>query len=227
MWDLKSLALSISDELARIRYMIAQLRGSTFWYGTSSIFNSGPGSYNYVRNSDMLTLSRQGQTLKAYAASAGDPYTADQWYVHNSANQAFTAGPGPALSGCKAFGSMYIQRTAGQTGLGTMWVGQPFSLPQFVSLLGIQVCYSFYMLFGANISPTQIISTIAWGTGANAAKMGGMTGLSNIGNIGTPTAPSTTVRVSGTGVIPANATQMELNISWTPIGTAGAQDTYT
>ena len=83
----ESLSLSIADELARIRYMIALQRGTTYWYGTTPSYPGAAGN-NFLRNSNFLVLSRQGQTTKAYVASAGDPYTADQWYVHNGANQA-------------------------------------------------------------------------------------------------------------------------------------------
>lgn len=220
----ESLSLSISDELARIRYMIAQLRGSTFWYGTSSIYNSGPGSYNYIRNSDFLTWSRQGQAVKTYAASAGDPYTADQWYVHNGANQAMAVGPGNVLAGTNTMQSGYVWRTAGQTGTGQMWIGQPFSLAQFVALTGQRVCYSFYCSCGANFSAASITSFLCTGTGANAAKISGITGRVDIAPVVTASPIGTTVRISGTGVIPANASQLEFQVNWFPTGTAGAND---
>lgn len=220
----ESLSLSISDELARIRYMIAQLRGTTFWYGTLSAYSAGPGGYNYVRNSDMLTLSRQGQGPKSFAASAGDPYTADQWYVRNGVNQGMTLGPTAALVGTKSFQAMYVQRNPGQTGVGQMWIGQPFSLPQFVSLIGQQICFSFYCSCGANFSAPNVIASLIYGTGANAAKLSGFTAPANLATTTVSAPISTTTRISATGVIPANATQLELNVNWFPVGTAGAND---
>jgi hypothetical protein len=76
----ESLSLSIADELARIRYMIALQRGTTFWYGTAAAGGSGWG-FNYLRNSNFLTAQRQGQASQSYPASAGVPYTFDCWYT--------------------------------------------------------------------------------------------------------------------------------------------------
>jgi hypothetical protein len=135
-----------------------------------------------------------------------------------------TLGPTAALVGTKSFQAMYVQRNPGQTGVGQMWIGQPFSLPQFVSLIGQQICFSFYCSCGANFSAPNVIASLIYGTGANAAKLSGFTAPANLATTTVSAPISTTTRISATGVIPANATQLELNVNWFPVGTAGAND---
>lgn len=221
----ESLAISISDELARIRYMIALQRGTTFWYGTAPTFNVGPGGPNYFRNSDTLVLSRQGQASKAYAASAGDPYTADQWYVHNAANQAFSVSPATPIIP-RTLQSILVLRSAAQTGVTQMWVGQPFTLAQIAQFAGQQVTYSFYIFCQANFSAASILTFLCTGTGANAAKISGITGRVDIASVVTTASLGSLVRIIGTGVIPANASQLDFIVAWTPTGTAGANDGF-
>jgi len=217
----ESLAISISDELARIRYMIALQRGTTFWYGTIRTSQDG---LNYFRNSDLLNFSRQGQANKSYAASAGDPYTADCFYVHNNANQALLVGPGAALA-VTDIQSLFVQRVAGQTGIQQMWIGQPFTLAQLIPLRGKTVTVSFSYFAAANFAATNISAILSTGTGAAAAKIAGLTGRVDQSVASFVPSILATTRISGQALIPVNATQMDIIVVWTPVGTAGAQDT--
>jgi hypothetical protein len=217
----ESLAISISDELARIRYMIALQRGTTFWYGTK---RAGADGLNYFRNSDMLNFSRQGQASKNYTASAGSPYTADCFYVFNGANQALAVNVSVPINASKSLQSLQVTRVGGQTGIGQMWIGQPFTLAQISPLRGQQVCVSFDCFFGSTFSAPNLIAQLWTGTGANAAKQQAMTGGVAQTLLTQPAVASTGARVSGVATIPSNATQMDVIFSWIPVGTAAADD---
>lgn len=219
----ESLALSIADELARIRYMIALQRGTTFWYGTTRAAADG---LNYFRNSDFLTLQRQGQGARAYAASAGEPYTADCWYVHNGVGQAMTILPGNPLGASKSIQSLIMQRNAGQTGITQMWVGHPFTLAQLAALRGSQVTVSFKWQTGATFAGTNFSTVLSTGTGASAAKITGFSGRVDqaLGSLSVGSSQSGTFVGTSPAIVPANATQMDFLILWTPLGTAGATD---
>lgn len=218
----ESLSLSISDELARIRYMIALQRGTTFWYGTAASY---PGSSvnNYIRNSNFLVAQRMGQTSQAYVASAGSPYTFDQWYAFNGANQSMYLNYAAGMF-ASDLASASFQRQPGQTGTGQMWLGQPFTLAQLAPLCGKQVTCSVYFATTSTFSSPSIVMQLTTGTGT-AGKWGTFVGIVNVltATISTTASMGVTL-LQGTGVVPANASQMELRLITNPTGTAGAGD---
>src|SRR6516164_4355653 len=91
----ESLAVSISDELARIRYMISQIRGTTYWYSASATQGAYPigvvpaGFRNVLFNPSMWLAQRIGMTngnnLGVGASTA--IYQVDRWYMLTGANQ--------------------------------------------------------------------------------------------------------------------------------------------
>jgi hypothetical protein len=217
----ESLSLSISDELARIRYMIALQRGTTFWYGSSAAMLGG---MNYLRNSNFLVASRQGQTGANYTANAGNPYTFDQFYLVNGASQAGSVTVSPAIvqNDTQSIG---INRAAGQTGLTQMWIGQPFTLAQIIPLRGKQVSIGVTFRTDPGWTAPNISLQIAIGTGTASKLINGFTGVLFPVSVTFSTSANVPVtRISATGVIPVNTTQMEWRVVWAPLGTAPAQD---
>ena len=170
-----------------------------------------------------------GGSASIAVSASSQAYTADCWALTTGANQASTVSQQAGLTNGSQW-CMRVQRNAAQTGTGAMVFEQPFELAEIVKYRGQTITVSMVMQAGANWSPTggTIQAIIACGTGA-AAKRGttpytGETAILTISSNLTTTITS----YSGTSssVVPTNTTQMTLYYTWTPTGTAGANDYF-
>lgn len=156
-------------------------------------------------------------------------YTADRWYLTTLANQVSSISAQAGLSTRSQFCGR-IQRTAAQTGTGAMVFGFPLDTDEIIRMRGQIMTLSMLLSAGANFSPTNGTLQVALytGTGAAPAKLGaGYTGQVTVVSLSTNlTVGGAAVAVSATSsvVVPASATQAELQFTWTPTGTAGAAD---
>jgi hypothetical protein len=162
-------------------------------------------------------------------------YTADRWYVTTGANQASVVA---AVTGLTAAAppshAAKITRTSGQTGTTAMIFGYPLTADEAYRLRG-QVCsFSGAAQAGANWSPASGAFTINLFVGTGTAQKAGAAGV-NFTNVTTPlsitvdlAAGATNLAISGTGTaVPDTTTQAELQVTWTPVGTAGTADSIT
>lgn len=172
-----------------------------------------------------------GSAASIAVAASTTAYTADRWYIITGANQASTIAAVAGLTNgsnlaCK------IQRNNAQTGVTAYTFGFPLDTDEVARLRGSKATISAVLKAGANWSPTAgtITGTLYVGTGAVAKRGGGFAGevlaVAMTINIAAGAGPTIVSAVSS-GTIPSNATQGELQFAWTPVGTAGADDSIT
>jgi hypothetical protein len=163
-------------------------------------------------------------------------YTADRWYIITGANQASVVAAATGLTGaappahaCK------ITRTAAQTGITAYTFGYPLTADEVYRLRGQQVSFSGAAKAGANWSPALGAFTINFYVGTGTAQKAGVAG-GNFSGLSTPltittdlAAGATNAAIMGTSVaiVPITSTQGEIQVTWTPIGTAGTDDSIT
>ena len=157
-------------------------------------------------------------------------YGPDRWYLTAGANQASTvsqqAGLDPASRWCAQ-----VQRTAGQTGVTVMTFGYPLDTEEVARMRGKKVGVAFLAATGANWSPASgtLAATLYVGTGATAKRGAGFTGETSVLSVSSNIVAGTSAAAYGgisSAVVPANATQGELQFTWTPTGTAGTNDWF-
>lgn len=171
---------------------------------------------------------QRGSSVAVTASATA--YTADRWYITTGANQAHTIARQAGLSNNSQWCAR-IQRDSGQTGTTALVFGYPLDTDSIVRMRGNKVTLSFIASTGANWSPTNgtLVATLYVGTGAVAKRGGGFTGETSVVSISTNIAAgSSATSISGTSsaVLPITATQAEIQFTWTPTGTAGANDWF-
>lgn len=169
-----------------------------------------------------------GAAASIAVAASTTAYTADRWYIATGANQAHTISAQTGLSTQSRL-SCRVQRNASETGVTALTFGYPFDLDEIYRLRGSEVSVGFLAQAGANWSPVSGTLTIAFytGTGAVAKRGAGFTGEVTVFSIATNlTAGGAVTTISGESsvIVPTNATQAEVQFTWTPVGTAGAND---
>ena len=195
------------------------LNGTTGVTSLPSI-NSGQigGRRNVVCNPNFAVNQRHGTaantTINTYAMDRWRSYGGPgdfSWYTKSDAGE----GDG--------FYSRF-QRTASTSQVNQMGMAQGLESVDSKHLAGKEVTLSFRAKAGANWSPTSgNIGFVAVGGEGTDQSPVGMTTAANF--IGITAALTTSwVTYSGTGTIPADKTQISFQISWTPVGTAGAAD---
>jgi hypothetical protein len=161
----------------------------------------------------------------SFTASTAE-YTADRWQKWvGSANFTVTR-QASGLTGilyCSRF-----QRNSGATTTGTIDYWSSFESQDSYRFAGQTVTFSFYARAGANYSPTSnaLQARLFSGTGTDQnLQVGGFTGVNTVINQ-TATLTTSWQRFSYTGSVASSATQVGLQFSYAPTGTAGANDYY-
>ena len=161
----------------------------------------------------------------SFAASAAE-YTADRWQKWTGSTNFTVSRQASGLTGilyCARF-----QRNAGATTTGTIDYWTSFESQDSYRFAGQTVTLSFYARAGANYSPTSnsLQARLFTGTGTDQnLQVGGFTGASAVINQ-TPTLTTSWQRFSYTGSVGSTATQVAIDFSYVPTGTAGAADYY-
>ena len=119
-----------------------------------------------------------------------------------------------------------IQRDSGNTGTGLLYTNQPLENVNSTPYIGKTVTISAYIRKGANFSSTSgnVTFLLRSGTGTNQP-VNNMTGAATVA----ATACSLTnnwVRFTATGTVSSTATQLGIELNYTPNGTAGAADYF-
>lgn len=194
---------------------------------------SGSGGWrNGLVGGDFGTNLWQRGTTSASITTAL-AYTADRWWGLSGTGTAFTVIKETAAADITAgyAASARVQRTASQTGVLPVCVGQVLMSANSTKYQGKTVEFSFHALAGANFSPApdQVTATIAYGTGSDESaanfSTGSWTGYT-IAKASIITLSSTWGRYSAVAAIPATATQVGVKLCYTPVGTAGANDWF-
>ena len=195
--------------------LISQItnRNALYMNGGLEIWQRGAGSSASIAQAASLTA-----------------YTADRWYLITGANQAsIVAAVAGLTNGSTVAGK--VTRNAAQTGITAMTFGYPLDTDEIVRLRGSKISFTCVVKAGANWSPASGTLSVAFytGTGAVAKRGGGFTNETTVLSISTNLTPggaNTTISGSSTVVVPTNSTQAELQFTWIPVGTAGANDEF-
>jgi hypothetical protein len=200
------------------------------------IFTAKAGPYswrNILGDNGGLEVWQRGAGSSASIAvgASSTAYTADRWYLTTGANEASVVSAVAALTnGSNLAGK--VLRNNGQTGTTIMTFGYPLDTDEVLRMRGGFITISGAAKSGVNWSPASgtITMTLYTGTGAVGKRGGGFAGEVNVAstslnlgvNVGAifPT-------VSSASPVAGNATQAELQLTWTPTGTAGADDSIT
>jgi hypothetical protein len=169
-----------------------------------------------------------GATASIAVAVSTTVYTADRWYITTGANQQFTVANASGLtlpSQCCA----KVQRNSGQTGNTVVTFGYPLTSDECIKLRGQFISFQFVGATGANWSPSSgtLNYDVYFGTGSEAKRGGGFTGETHpiTGSINfTTSATATLSTVTGSAAVATTVTQGEMQFTFTPTGTAGAND---
>jgi hypothetical protein len=111
-----------------------------------------------------------------------------------------------------------------------MHFGFPLDIDEIYPFLGQFVRLSFTAKAGANWSPSSgnLTVDLIVGTGAVAKQSLGYTGQTvPINTIVAITTSATRFQASSSVIIPTTTQQAEIAVFWTPVGTAGADDSFT
>jgi hypothetical protein len=188
-------------------------------------YTAGTVQGNPIINSAMQVWQR-GTSI---AYSSGNPYTADRYTVAPSGAAITISRQAtgdttnlPFIQYCAR-----IQRTAGNTVAGNNFFIQTLETANSIPYAGKTVTFSFYARKGANYSASSSIlsGALLSGTGTDQSIATGLTGSTDIIVIGAALT-TTWQRFTGTGTIPANATQIGFYTVANFTGTAGAADLY-
>lgn len=172
-----------------------------------------------------------GSSSSIAVAASIVSYTADRWYLYTSGNQASVVSAQTGLVTQSQL-SARVQRNAAQIGETVMRFGYPLDTDEIIRMRGHVVTFSAVLSAGAAWSPLNgtLIATLYTGTGAVARReIGPYTGEATVLTVSTNLTPGgAAVAVSGTSAaaVPANATQAEIQFTWTPLGAAGATDYF-
>jgi len=156
-------------------------------------------------------------------------YTADRWYIQTGANQASTVVSAVGLSNPSNL-CCQVQRNSGQTGVGAYVFAYPLDTPDIVRMHGLKVNFSMLAATGTNWSPTSgtFTVTLYLGTGVvgkrNATPYTNETQAFSISTNLAAGSGATTISGTSSAIIPTTTTQAELQIAWTPTGTASTND---
>jgi hypothetical protein len=158
--------------------------------------------------------------------TSAQPYSADRW-------ESYRAGYAAGLAVYRPSGptgiqySARVQRDAGNTSTASIAFGQPIETSNSIRFRGKTVVLSFYARSGANFSSASSLLSVflSTGTGTDQNFRNGFTGrVDVISNSATLT--TSWQRFTYTGTIGSGISQVGVQFSYTPVGTAGAADHF-
>lgn len=186
---------------------------------------------NLIVCGDASTCPNQRGTTAIGGDIAGTAtMTMDYWTAKGGASSAINISvstPGSLISGVTK--SMRFQRKAANTDVVAIHLGQVFDTDVSTFLQGKTVCWNFNVESGANFSANlaTLTYTMTFGTGAaqgySSMVAGTWTGTGTV-MTGTATVATLPQNVSKCAAVPATATEIGIDYSYVPVGTAGAAD---
>jgi hypothetical protein len=179
-----------------------------------------PKTQNAIYNSS-LDIAQRGTS---FTTAGGVAYTLDRW-------SSWATGAGSSMVTTQEAGtgtsrySAKIRRSTGNTNTSSLSFFQSLETTDSYRFQGQTVTLSFYAKAGANFSAaSSILGTgISTGTGTDQIYYN-YTGVFN--NDKSHTLTTSWQRFTQTVTLAANATEVTVNFYYTPVGTAGADDSY-
>jgi hypothetical protein len=156
-------------------------------------------------------------------------YTVDRWQTYRAAGVTgmTISRQTSALDGFAY--SLRAQRSSGNTSVNDMLVATTFETQNVRRYHNKFVTLSFYARCGANYSSASSVLSYAiyTGTGTDGSIAFGLTGQAAIASSNaTLTTTFQRFTVTTSAVLPTSKTQLGVNISFVPVGTAGADDWF-
>lgn len=154
-------------------------------------------------------------------------YFADRWFGVGAGTSAIIFSVVADTNVVGFSQSLTFGRQSANADVNVINMGQVVETADTIRAQGQTVCFSFWIRTGANYSGGAVTVKLFTGTGTNqsAANMSAGSWTNSATPINTTFTPTGTMtRVFFTGVVPTNATQMGVQLSYTPTGTAGAND---
>lgn len=185
---------------------------------------------NIIARAGGFEIWQDGTSASVAASTTAYPVGGpDGWYLTTGTGQASTVTQVAGLADGSQFAAK-VQRNSGQTGTGTMRWALPLDTDELVRMRGKPLCLRMTLKAGANWSPTSgnLTCTLYVGTGAV-----GKRNASAYTSEATPFSTTTPLTAGGaaqdlvvgiSSAVSSSITQAELQFSWTPVGTAGADD---
>jgi hypothetical protein len=179
-----------------------------------------PKTQNAIYNSS-FDIAQRGTS---FTTAGGVAYTLDRW-------SSWATGAGSSMVTTQEAGtgtsrySAKIRRSTGNTNTSSLSFFQSLETTDSYRFQGQTVTLSFYAKAGANFSAaSSILGTgISTGTGTDQIYYN-YTGVFN--NDKSHTLTTSWQRFTQTVTLAANATEVTVNFYYTPVGTAGADDSY-
>ena len=175
-----------------------------------------------------MDVWQRGTNTGTLGVGGGSYIGPDRWWFYNNGftttmSQQSCGATLPQFRNC-----LRIQRTSGQTSI----VASVFVTPQetinSVRFAGKVSILSFYARASSGLSSaTALMVNVFTGTGTDQSNFSGgaYTGLANPLGV-TPTLTTSWQRFTATGTIASTATELSVQINFTPAGTAGASDYF-
>jgi hypothetical protein len=185
-----------------------------------------PNASNPLINS-AFQIWQRGTSIAIPAATS--TYSADRWTSYRTAAGS-TVSRQVTNDVTNLAGIQYcarVQRDSGNTSTAIMYFTQAIESVNTIPLANQRITYSFWARAGANYSAASSVltSAVTSGTGTDQPPYGGYTGSSTFAT-GSHTLTTTWTRFTVTGDVPNNASEMLIQFTNTPVGTAGANDYY-
>ena len=181
-------------------------------------------------NGGMEVWQRGGITGSIGVNASNTAYTADRWYLAAGANEAMSVNRVAGITTGSEF-ACKVARNSGQTGTTALTFGFPLDSDECSMIAGQIVALSFVAKAGANWSPTSgtLTATLNAGTGAPVKfSTGSYAGASTpINAVGSNLTTSATRYTMVSSAVATTTAQAEVTFTWTPVGTAGADDSFT
>ena len=204
--------------------------GAVTLAGILSVANGGTGTAtggNLWRNKIINGAMNVWQRATTYALTTTSTYgSVDRWSFYQPTSAAGIANR--VASGLTGFQyDLKLGRTASSALTNNIYSVQALETANSIDMAGQSVTLSFYAKAGANYSGAsnafnfQVYS--GTGTDQSAATLGSWTGITNVSS-GVATLTTSYQRFTVTGSVGSTATQIGIQLFYTPTGTAGADD---
>jgi hypothetical protein len=189
---------------------------------------------NLIDGGDFAVNPWQRGTAAFTGITSAVTYTADRWFAIGGASSSITVSQGTDATRPGFSNTLKFQRAAANANTAVINLGQVLETLDSIRCQGQSVTLSFYAKAGANFSAAGSLITVALnhsvtaGNDTAAHLAAASTNWQAVPTvINTTQALTTTMtRYSFTGTVPATATQLGLLLSFTPVGTAGADDSF-
>lgn len=202
------------------------IEGTQFLQGTDYL-SPYQGFRNLLINGAMNIWQRATNT-GTLGLGGGGYYGADRWWLYNNG---YTSTMSRELVGSTLPTFLYcmrFQRTSGQTSVVPSVLHTPQETINSVRFAGKQATLSFYARASSGMSNTSGVTIqVITGTGTDQSNLGGGTYTGSATPISTtPTLTTSWQRFTATGTIASTTTEIDVQISYIPTGTAGASDYF-